>query len=90
MMTILQDGIAAGTVKSRGRSLSSAEKAALAPVRVFYPDVPADVIARGLHVWMALFGMITFELFGHLHNVIADNTVFFELELSRLADIVLD
>jgi AcrR family transcriptional regulator len=31
-----------------------------------------DLFLAGMQVWMALFGMISFVLFGQLHNVVAD------------------
>ena len=42
-----------------------------------------DVLARGLIVWTHLFGTISFELFGHLHNVIHDYDAFFESQTER-------
>ena len=46
-------------------------------------DLPPDVLARGLIVWTHLFGTISFELFGHLHNVIHDYDAFFESQTDR-------
>jgi AcrR family transcriptional regulator len=89
MVAILSDGVASGAITSQARALSRAEKAALAPVQTAFPDLPPDTLARGLLAWMSLFGMISFELFGHLHNVVDDKAVFFEHELGRLADLVL-
>jgi AcrR family transcriptional regulator len=89
LIAILQDGITTGTIRSDPRAFSKIERASLGPVGADYPDVPFDVLARGLLAWMAMFGMITFELFGHLHNVVSDNTAFFDHELMRLADVVI-
>ncbi len=41
------------------------------------PGVPDDVIAAALAAWTALFGMISFELFGQFENVITDRAAFF-------------
>ena len=41
------------------------------------PGVPDDVIAVALATWTALFGMISFELFGQFENVITDRAAFF-------------
>ena len=49
------------------------------------PDVPDGVLARGLAVWTQLFGMISFELFGHLTNVINDFDDFFDLQMAQAA-----
>jgi AcrR family transcriptional regulator len=40
-------------------------------------DVPDDVIARAVAAWAALFGMVSFELFGQFENVITDRSAFF-------------
>jgi AcrR family transcriptional regulator len=41
-------------------------------------DVPDDVAARAVVSWAALFGMVSFELFGQFENVITDRAAFFE------------
>ena len=41
------------------------------------PGVPDDVVAVALATWTALFGMISFELFGQFENVITDRAAFF-------------
>ena len=55
---------------------------ALAPIRSYLPSgVPAPLVQRALMVWTNLFGVISFELFGQLHNVVeedpADRDAFF-------------
>jgi AcrR family transcriptional regulator len=39
--------------------------------------VPDDVMAGALAAWTALFGMVSFELFGQFENVITDRAAFF-------------
>jgi AcrR family transcriptional regulator len=46
-------------------------------------EVSDQILARGFMVWTELFGMISFELFGHLHNVIHDYDTFFEAQMRR-------
>ena len=47
---------------------------ALQPVRdAFPPQISTDDIQTGLMVWSALFGVISFELFGQFHNVVGEN-----------------
>jgi AcrR family transcriptional regulator len=47
---------------------------ALQPVReAFPPQIRTDDIQTGLMVWSALFGEISFELFGQFHNVVGEN-----------------
>jgi AcrR family transcriptional regulator len=41
-------------------------------------EVPDDVAARAVAGWAALFGMVSFELFGQFENVITDRDAFFE------------
>jgi len=48
-------------------------------------DLPEDILGRGLMAWTHLFGSISFELFGHLHNVIHDYDEFFESQMQRAA-----
>ena len=66
--------------------LSAAVQHALEPVRAVLPDgVPSDLMVRGLMAWTYLFGAVSFEVFGHRHNVIADYEAFFDHEVRRLA-----
>jgi AcrR family transcriptional regulator len=41
-------------------------------------EVPDAVAARAVAGWPALFGMVSFELFGQFENVITDRDAFFE------------
>ena len=46
---------------------------ALDPLRSFVGvEVPGALTQRGLRVWTALYGTISFELFGQLHDVIGE------------------
>jgi AcrR family transcriptional regulator len=46
---------------------------ALAPVQSLIPSkVPDALVQRGLMAWAALFGTVSFELFGHLYHVVGD------------------
>lgn len=51
-------------------------------------DVPDEVLSRALAAWAQLFGLISFELFGHLHNVIHDYDAFFELQMGSAAALI--
>ena len=53
----------------------AADVAALEPI---FGDVPADVTARALVAWTAVFGLVTFELFGQYDNVVASRDEFFD------------
>jgi AcrR family transcriptional regulator len=68
---------------------SVAVQRAIDPVRPMMPEgVPSDLMVRGLMAWTYLFGAVSFEVFGHRHNVIADHEVFFDHEVRRLAQMV--
>jgi hypothetical protein len=46
---------------------------ALAPVQSLIPSkVPDALVQRGLMAWAALFGTVSFELFGQLHHVVGE------------------
>jgi len=49
------------------------------------PGVPDEVVAAALTVWAAVFGIISFELFGQFNNVIADRDAYFGRALADLA-----
>ncbi len=40
--------------------------------------IPPQLLAVGLAAWAEMFGLISFELFGHFHNVISDLDEFFD------------
>jgi len=64
----------------------AAVQRAVEPVRAMMPEgVSADLMVRGLMAWTYLFGAVSFEVFGHRNNVIADYDVFFDHEVHRLA-----
>jgi AcrR family transcriptional regulator len=47
--------------------------AAVAPIRSYLPSaVPAPLVQRALMVWTNLFGVVSFELYGQLHNVVGE------------------
>lgn len=51
--------------------------------------IPPELMIRGLMAWTLIFGSVSFELFGHVHNVVTAereaHSPFFEAELDRLA-----
>ncbi|MCA0296360.1 MAG: TetR/AcrR family transcriptional regulator [Actinobacteria bacterium] len=68
-------------------------RAALGPTREFMPaGLSDDVLIQGLMAWMLLFGSVSFELFGHLHQVIDDDPelrrAFFTEEATRIGALV--
>ena len=90
LLRIIVEATAAGRVPDAGIRDAEAQPmaAALAPIRSHLPrSVPAPVVQRALMVWTNLFGLISFELFGQLHNVVgetpADRETFFAESIRR-------
>jgi AcrR family transcriptional regulator len=50
--------------------------------------LPETVMLRALTSWVQLLGLISFELFGHLHGVIGDKGAFFEHQMNNMADYI--
>ena len=79
---IVADGVAdGGIVPGPAAPRSPAVHADLEALRssLGHP-VPDRVLHRAVAVWTQLFGLVSFELFGHLHNVITDFDAFFECQ----------
>jgi AcrR family transcriptional regulator len=53
-----------------------------------FGDIPDAVVVRALAAWSALFGLVSFELFGQFHNVIDANADFFTAASVELATFV--
>ncbi len=49
-------------------------------------DVPPELVARTIRAWTAVFGTISFELFGHLVGSVTDTSRWFDVVAQRLAD----
>jgi AcrR family transcriptional regulator len=56
-----------------------------ATVRAIIPDVPDDVIFRGVTAWTALYGWVSFELFGQFNNTIEDRRTAFDHAMRLMA-----
>jgi len=74
LMWIIIDATAAGRLPAADRQApEDTAAAALAPIRSYLPPgIPAPLIQRALMVWTGLFGVISFELYGQLHQVVAE------------------
>lgn len=62
--------------------------ATLDPSVLEFLDLPPDVAARAVHAWSGVYGLISFELFGHTHNVVTDHGAFFDAAVDQLATLV--
>ena len=77
-LRIVADGVARGEIDPGDGEAISALAGDFGGIRDGgAPGVPDEVVARALLVWTQLFGAISFELFGHLHNVIHDYDALF-------------
>jgi AcrR family transcriptional regulator len=81
---VLADGVASGVVDPGPEATDEA----LAPDLPERIGLPPQLAARVVLAWSGLFGAISFELFGHTHNVVRDHEVFFDATVARLADLV--
>ena len=88
MLRLIRDGVESGAIVAGPTApMPKVVRADFAAVRAFAAldpgDAPDSVISRGLLVWTELFGTLSFELFGHLENVIHDFEAFFDVQMRR-------
>ncbi len=92
LISILRDAVASGAIAEVQPALPPAVDASLAPVRQAFDTegvkVPPALVAHGLMSWTYVFGAVSFDLFGHRHNVLSDEKAqdhpFFDYEIDRL------
>lgn len=86
LLDLICDAEQAGRRPSPGIRVPAAEKAALAPVLGFTdPALSPAYAVRGLTAWASLFGHLSLELFGHMHNGVLDYDVHFTQVVDQLA-----
>jgi len=86
MLRLLADGVASGAIDDDDRiETTRALRQDLARLHTLAPGVPDAVLVRGFYAWTQVFGLVSFELFGHLHNVIDDHEAHFALQMRRAA-----
>lgn len=79
---ILGDAAASGELTPSNEALEGV----LAPgVAAALPPVGEARQADGILVWTGVFGVVSFELFGHFENVVADRDAYFDHAMLRLA-----
>ncbi|GAA3242744.1 TetR/AcrR family transcriptional regulator [Actinocorallia longicatena] len=84
---IVADAHAAGTLRPHEPGPVPANlEADLARARTTIgADLPDEVIVRALTVWAALFGTVSFEVFGQFDNVIGERAAYFDHTMGVLA-----
>jgi AcrR family transcriptional regulator len=91
LLGILADAAAGPLTPALARDdLPPGGRKALAPARsTVGPEVPDALLHRGLMAWAALFGTVSFELFGQLHGIVSeqpgDREAFFAESVRRWA-----
>jgi AcrR family transcriptional regulator len=77
----------AGTALTATAPLTTAESAALEPVRdALETPVSDERLLRWLMAWKTVFGHVSLELFGHMHRGVLDYDAHFDQVTSQLAD----
>jgi AcrR family transcriptional regulator len=51
-------------------------------------DIDDELLVRGFLAWSALYGMVSFELFGQYRGSIQHNAAFFDHQLARLGQLI--
>ena len=51
-------------------------------------DLPIGAILSFVYCWTRLYGMVSLEVFGHLHFALEDAAPMFEITLAELAKLV--
>ncbi|MEV0460518.1 TetR/AcrR family transcriptional regulator [Catellatospora methionotrophica] len=95
ILALLADGVAAGTLTVADPVPGGGTVLPLPPelgaeldriAATVCPDVPREVLSRGITAWIQLFGTVTFELFGRLQNMIeSSRRNFFDRQLRVMA-----
>ena len=92
-VTTVLSGIVTAAWRGRGREVTTGT--GLGPMleqanlEAAMPGVPALTRARALMVWSGIFGLVSFELFGHFRGSVRNASSFFDLAVDELADLVL-
>lgn len=92
LVAIVAEARAAGAVPDRWPAPPDPAVRDMAPVLEFFrqsgADVPAALVLRSLMAWSQIYGTVSFELFGQLHNAVISekepDSPFFEAELDVL------
>lgn len=96
LIAIVRDGLAAGGQAPQHDDVPHAVVASMEPLLESFSSAevtaPADLVVRAVMAWVSIFGTVSFDLFGHRHNVILDERAadnpFFAYEVERLIQFV--
>ena len=87
---ILVDGAAAGILRQPAAEwLAPTVQAEMVQLTDnAFPGVPPAVMARGLIAWTAIFGAVSFELFGRLETIVVDRDAWFDYQVATISRLV--
>lgn len=86
LLRIVHDAEQAGASPANLRPVRRAEHAALVPITTGVEPRLSDAMAvRALMAWATLFGHVSLELFGHMHNGVLDYDAHFSQVVDQLA-----
>jgi AcrR family transcriptional regulator len=86
MARVLHDATASGHLGEAGGEPSGAvEGEALAD---FFAGVDPRTVDRAILAWASIYGLVSFELFGHLVSSVSNGDLFFDASLEHLIDLV--
>lgn len=85
-LRILGDAVEAGALRATaGSAIPASVRADLTTLReLTAPGLSDELLARALMAWTQLIGSISFELFGHLHNVIHEYDTYFDFQMRNI------
>lgn len=84
LLQLLRDAVDAG-LPVPDEPVPAKVRASLRPMlQTYATGIPAPLLVRGMLAWSSLFGAVTFELFGHLHNVVDDHEAYFDHQAAAL------
>ncbi len=89
MAEVLRDALAAGELTAPRQPVPGLPLVTGTTREFVDVDLPApydDLIERSLVMWVVLMGALTFELFGHLEQVVTDHTAWFDAAMSVAAE----
>jgi AcrR family transcriptional regulator len=90
LLGILVEAHAVGRLAESALPVSKRVVRSIGSLRAQVPaEVPDAAVIAGLMGWTHLFGAISSELFGHRHNVVDNDEVFFDYEMRQLAALIL-
>jgi AcrR family transcriptional regulator len=91
LAAVVRDAAAAGVLAAGDVGWALEEPLAADAARVAdtaMPGVPPHAVVRGLIAWTQLFGIVSFELFGHLTGVVEAPEAFFNASVAMVGTFV--